>query len=272
MKIYLKYLLISIFIIGVIYLAYSVFHSESFNSFKQASFYKHITEYQRILRTKLSSLMISLRKDKSTFTFFSIILISFLYGIIHAAGPGHGKFILSSLILSEKSKVSKAFFASFTMGTLHSLSAITIVLSIYYILKLPVTAYFESSEKVLKNITASAIILISLFQFYNIFKKNNNNHSTFKGVVVSAGLVPCPATSIILLFSLNLKMLNTGLFSVAAMSVGMSTGIFLSALLTLFLKNSGNKMFEFEKNQNIVKIIRIIGTSFILLTGLFILI
>lgn len=269
MKTYTRYLWISLIIIAILTTVYFVINNQI--SISGTSFYKIIVHYQELLRTELSKRFISHRKESDITTYLFIILISYIYGVIHSLGPGHGKFILSSLLLSEKKNYRQALKASFTMGTLHSLSAVLIVLSIYYILKLPVTAYFDSSERIMRSVTAFAVIIIALYQFYTIFRNSGHSHTSFHGIVISSGLVPCPVTSIILLFALNLKMLDIGLLSVVLMSVGISSGIFLSAFLTLFLKNRGKNIIDIEK-PGIYKLIRIIGTTFILLTGILILI
>ncbi len=42
--------------------------------------------------------------------------LSFLYGIFHAAGPGHGKVVISSYVLANERQVKRGIVLSFPLG------------------------------------------------------------------------------------------------------------------------------------------------------------
>jgi ABC-type nickel/cobalt efflux system permease component RcnA/ABC-type uncharacterized transport system substrate-binding protein len=54
--------------------------------------------------------------------------LSFLYGIFHAAGPGHGKVVISSYVLANEEQVRRGVFLSFLSAMLQSAVAIAFVL------------------------------------------------------------------------------------------------------------------------------------------------
>jgi ABC-type nickel/cobalt efflux system permease component RcnA/ABC-type uncharacterized transport system substrate-binding protein len=54
--------------------------------------------------------------------------LSFLYGIFHAAGPGHGKVVISSYMLANEEQVRRGVFLSFLSAMLQSAVAIAFVL------------------------------------------------------------------------------------------------------------------------------------------------
>jgi ABC-type nickel/cobalt efflux system permease component RcnA len=54
--------------------------------------------------------------------------LSFLYGIFHAAGPGHGKVVVSSYVLANEAQVRRGVWLSFLSAMLQSAVAIGFVL------------------------------------------------------------------------------------------------------------------------------------------------
>ncbi|MDO8358952.1 MAG: nickel/cobalt transporter, partial [Devosia sp.] len=53
--------------------------------------------------------------------------LSFLYGIFHAAGPGHGKVVISSYVLANEAQMRRGVLLSFLSAMLQSLVAIGFV-------------------------------------------------------------------------------------------------------------------------------------------------
>jgi len=58
---------------------------------------------------------------------WALIVVSFLYGVFHAAGPGHGKAVISSYVLANGATVRRGVTLSFIAAFVQALSAITIV-------------------------------------------------------------------------------------------------------------------------------------------------
>ena len=53
--------------------------------------------------------------------------ISFLYGVVHAAGPGHGKAVISSYVLADGRTVRRGVQLSFLAAGVQALSALVVV-------------------------------------------------------------------------------------------------------------------------------------------------
>jgi ABC-type nickel/cobalt efflux system permease component RcnA len=53
--------------------------------------------------------------------------ISFLYGVVHAAGPGHGKAVISSYVLADGRTVRRGVLLSFLAAGVQALSAVALV-------------------------------------------------------------------------------------------------------------------------------------------------
>ncbi len=56
-----------------------------------------------------------------------LAFIGFTYGVLHAAGPGHGKAVISSYVLANHETVRRGIFLSFLAAFIQALSAIAIV-------------------------------------------------------------------------------------------------------------------------------------------------
>ncbi len=57
----------------------------------------------------------------------TLILLSFLYGVIHAAGPGHGKVVISTYLLSHESAVRRGIILSFLAALVQGITAVLLV-------------------------------------------------------------------------------------------------------------------------------------------------
>jgi nickel/cobalt exporter len=81
---------------------------------KQAEFYRMLSGAIRAAKTDGSAA-------------YTLLGISFLYGIFHAAGPGHGKAVISSYLVANNEPWKRGVALSFASALLQALTAILIV-------------------------------------------------------------------------------------------------------------------------------------------------
>src|SRR5947209_3008510 len=81
---------------------------------KQSEFYREISSAIRASKSDGSAV-------------WSLLTISFAYGIFHAAGPGHGKAVISSYLVSNQETARRGIVLSFASALMQSLVAVTIV-------------------------------------------------------------------------------------------------------------------------------------------------
>nr|WP_255803322.1 hypothetical protein [Treponema denticola] len=62
---------------------------------------ENILKGQRILNQKLGDYISAWKENKNFAVLLSILALSFLYGLVHAAGPGHRKTIIFSFTLQK---------------------------------------------------------------------------------------------------------------------------------------------------------------------------
>jgi ABC-type nickel/cobalt efflux system permease component RcnA/ABC-type uncharacterized transport system substrate-binding protein len=74
------------------------------------------------------SLTVALGQLRTDWTAFWVLGgLSFLYGIFHAAGPGHGKVVIGSYMLANERQVRRGVLLSFGSGLLQALVAVAVV-------------------------------------------------------------------------------------------------------------------------------------------------
>jgi nickel/cobalt exporter len=54
---------------------------------------------------------------------FILVAVSFLYGVFHAAGPGHGKAVISSYVLANGATVRRGITLSFLAAIVQAITA-----------------------------------------------------------------------------------------------------------------------------------------------------
>jgi nickel/cobalt exporter len=64
---------------------------------------------------------------QSDYGFLALAGLSFLYGVFHAAGPGHGKAVVTSYMISNESALKRGLIISFLAAVLQGIVAIALV-------------------------------------------------------------------------------------------------------------------------------------------------
>ena len=81
---------------------------------KQSEFYREISATIRAAKSNGSAV-------------WTLLAISFAYGIFHAAGPGHGKAVISSYLVANQETARRGIALSFASALMQSLVAVVIV-------------------------------------------------------------------------------------------------------------------------------------------------
>jgi nickel/cobalt exporter len=64
----------------------------------------------------------------------TLAALSFLYGILHALGPGHGKTIISSYVVANEETVRRGVLISFIASAVQALTAVVLVTLLLFVL------------------------------------------------------------------------------------------------------------------------------------------
>jgi ABC-type nickel/cobalt efflux system permease component RcnA len=118
-----------------------------------------LTRQQQSLNRTLTGSVRDLKSQGSAAAALLLVGLSFLYGILHAAGPGHGKAIISSYAVATTQTIRRSLGLSFLAALFQALSAIAIVL----ILALAFNATGLDIQAVSRRLEQVSFALIALF-------------------------------------------------------------------------------------------------------------
>ena len=224
----------------------------------------------------IKELLNDIDKSSSPQAYIWLLLFSFGYGIIHAIGPGHGKSLISSYFLSQNSSHLKALSMSGLIGVVHTFSAFLLTFVIYYSVSRFLGNYFNDIETITTKISAIIIIFIAIFLIYKKISKSRHQsscacsgcktHSTDIGVILAAGIVPCAGTVTIFIYTMSLNLYFIGFLSAIFMSLGMSLIIYITALLSIKIRDKASS------NTTVLKLFEYGSLVFILSLGVILLI
>jgi ABC-type nickel/cobalt efflux system permease component RcnA len=242
---------------------------------------KGVVDYlSKLLEDIKETLKLNLQdiKENSSYTSYLWLLIfSFLYGVVHALGPGHGKSLVGSYFLGEDRSHMKALTIASLIGVVHTFSAFILTLVVYFVIGSLLSSFIVDVEQMAIKVSAFIIILIALYLLYKkiTVQKPSSTHvdsvscgcsgcktkGTDIGVILAAGIVPCPGTVTVFIFTMGLGVYFVGFLSALFMSIGMSLVIYITALLSIKVRKSTSS------NSVVQKIFEYGSIIFILILG-----
>lgn len=85
-----------------------------------------IEQQRAYFNRQMSGAVRSLKTDPLGGALMSLVFICFAYGVLHAAGPGHGKGVISAYALANNETVKRGVILSFLSALIQAFSAIAI--------------------------------------------------------------------------------------------------------------------------------------------------
>ncbi|MEJ8309854.1 nickel/cobalt transporter [Agrobacterium larrymoorei] len=98
-----------------------------------APFFQWINVHQQSFYRALTGALKAMREDPWALT--SLIGLSFAYGVFHAAGPGHGKAVISSYMIANETQLKRGILISFVSALIQGVVAIGLVVAAYFLLR-----------------------------------------------------------------------------------------------------------------------------------------
>ncbi|QCI69115.1 nickel/cobalt transporter [Phreatobacter stygius] len=218
---------------------------------QQAMFYRQLSGAVRAIRTG----------DRGAFA--TLVGLSFLYGIFHAAGPGHGKAVISSYIVATGETVRRGI----TLAALSSIVQAVTAISLVGVLALVLGTTARTMGRVVDWIEIVAYGLIVLIGLRLLWAKGKAFAARFASwrsgrpvagmacddgcahlpaaeqvarahswretlaIVLGVGLRPCTGAVLVLVFAMAQGIVYAGVVSAFAMAIG--TAITVAAIATL---------------------------------------
>jgi len=205
-----------------------------------------IAALQKTLRNKLTRFGRDIRQNPYGKSFWLFMLFSFAYGVIHALGPGHGKSIVCSYFLVRPGRFLHGLLLGNMITFIHVSSAIVIVLIFYFVFRTSGMTAFDNISTHLETVSYAFLALIGasltgrIIYDIKIGRLSNTEQNKLlvdkKGLIavsLAAGVIPCPGAAIILLFTISLHILITGLLAMFFIATGMGATTSFFAIVTI---------------------------------------
>ena len=123
-------------------------------NYEQQAFYRALTRSIEAMR-------------QDPWQLWTLIGLSFAYGIFHAAGPGHGKAVISSYMVANEIELKRGIGISFVSALIQGLVAVLVVGAAYFVLRgsgITMTMATNAME-------ITSFVMVILFGSWLLFRK-----------------------------------------------------------------------------------------------------
>lgn len=121
---------------------------------QQQAFYRELTGSLKAMRT-------------DPWQMWGLVGLSFAYGVLHAAGPGHGKAVISSYMIANEIALKRGVMLSFLSSFLQAVTAVTVVGLAYFLLQRVSISMTEATH----FLEVASYGLIAAFGFWLLSRK-----------------------------------------------------------------------------------------------------
>lgn len=134
-----------------------------------AQAYAWLMSKQADVNRRLATAVRDIRTGDPWFATLVLAGLSFAYGVLHAAGPGHGKAVISSYVLANAQTVRRGIALSFLAAAFQGLSALVIVGVLVLVLS-ATGMTMKSTEAWLQTLSWGLVALVGAWLLYTQLK------------------------------------------------------------------------------------------------------
>ena len=202
------------------------------------AFVARINLVQRRLNQVVSRQMRAISETGSPLALLTVTAVAFAYGVLHAAGPGHGKMVVSSFFLARQARLGRGILVGGLISLLQVLSSIAIVALLALVLDLGGFDIVNRSTWV-ELVSYGLIVLLGLYMVGEVLSGRHGHHEhgdgdrTGTGLIIAAGLTPCASAIILMLFALANGVFLVGVGAALVMAVGMGITVSVVGLAAI---------------------------------------
>jgi len=236
---------------------------------------------------------------------WALVSLSFLYGVFHAAGPGHGKLVISTYILTQESQLRRGLLLSLIASLCQGVTAVIAVTATIGLLGLTMRQA-QGAAINLETLSYGLLALVGLILMVSRVhrlskrrKKETEEHDVAgahqhehgaqcrhshgpsiedldkplswqntSAIVASIGLRPCSGAILVLLVSYSFNLHWVGVGAVLAMSLGTALTVSILAVLSVYMRKASLRLAMRLPDQSaLIDVAGLIGGGVILLTG-----
>ena len=153
-----------------------------------------LAEKQREYTIAMATALRQAKNSSSAAAAWTLILLSFAYGVLHAAGPGHGKTVVSAWLLATENELKRGIIIAFISSMIQAATAVVLVGG-----ALLLVAGAASTARQLAGIMESAsyamIAALGFYLIWTAFQRVMRRQPAALGVVVSGNSGEATASS-----------------------------------------------------------------------------
>ncbi|MGL1864222.1 MAG: DUF1007 family protein [Pseudodesulfovibrio sp.] len=231
----------------------------------------YVRNIQKRLTVKLNGFGMDIKDDPFGPALWMFLALSFLYGVVHAVGPGHGKTVVCSYFLSNPGSLFSGALMGNVITFVHMGSAAAAVGITYMIFSTGMGGFTEASRalqpasyallflmglflaiKAIRDVIKGGLLVETSCPIHHDEVARAQHIKHVLTVSFITGLVPCPGAAVILAFSIGLNILWAGMLAILVMAIGMglTTTLFAWAAvaargMTLKLSGTNKKFFNY---------------------------
>jgi len=207
---------------------------------------------------------------------WTLIGLSFVYGILHAAGPGHGKFVISTYLFSQESAVPRSLMLATLSSLMQGITAIVIIEVVVVILGIGLRQATGLANEL--EITSYALVMliglilagVTLRRFMRRGQDNadacghcghvhaidaphgarKSSLAELAAIVFSVGLRPCTGAILVLVLANALGLRFTAWAAVLAMSAGTAITVSALAVMAVYARRTTLRLAERWPSEN----------------------
>jgi ABC-type uncharacterized transport system, permease component len=246
---------------------------------------------------QLTAAVQALKRDGAAL--WSLIAIGFAYGVFHAAGPGHGKGVISGYIVASGRSLKRGLGLSFTAALVQALVAIALV----GVLAVALNATARSISETARLVELASFGAVAAMGTVVLWRKAGRfvtiglppagaaacgedcghvhipppdvldrmrDWREMAGIALAAGIRPCSGALIVLVFALSQGLFLAGVAATLAMAFGTALTTGGLAALAVFAKALALRLAGGRglAGTRIVAGLEVLAAAFVLVLGL----
>jgi ABC-type nickel/cobalt efflux system permease component RcnA len=231
----------------------------------------YVFTVQRDLHRELAAAMRSVQANEAAAA-WSLAGLGFLYGVFHAAGPGHGKVVISTYLATHESRLRRGVALSVLSSLLQGATALGAVGLTVAVLDRSFREA-QSTASLLESVSYGLVGLLGLFLVFRSgrrmlvrYRASTGDSSAasadgpgscchghgpsaaeltalpsarhFVATVLSVGLRPCSGAILVLVLAYAMNLVWAGVAAVMAMSAGTALTVSAMAALSVYARKS----------------------------------
>ncbi|MFV0421979.1 nickel/cobalt transporter [Oleidesulfovibrio sp.] len=198
----------------------------------------YATKAQHSLRGQMVSFASDIQSVPYGSAFWLFLGLSFIYGVVHAVGPGHGKAVVFCYFLGRSGSAAKGLLMGNLLTAVHVLSAAVLVFAAHLLFEQGAARGIHGISGSVQRFSYGVIMVagavMALHALYELFSGRlgrrvrdaksgccSAGYGSIATVSLLAGLVPCPAAVLILTFARGLDITQAGVLALVTLALGM---------------------------------------------------